>query len=364
MIKRNELDKVLKTSRRFTGGDNSILDVLNSFKITVSSKFFKVEATNAEFASVQWISILDTGVTGELLVPAAKLTDTIGAFLAEDVTFNIVDNKINLSSGKQKVKIIGNSDVMDFPVIPDFPVTFFTVDTKEFSEKLNSVLFCGALDSSNPILRCVSMKYMDGSLKMATSDGYRAAMNELFISSGIDPQLKAAVSIKFLKEVLSLAKGTETIDVAFDGSRIYVRTSNAMFQSVLTNQKIIDPSKGFEQALDFEFDFIGEEADKAAKLAEVFALDSNKPRFVKVEAIEGAITLSAAGEDGEAKVEFPVDFNGEFGGKHGVDIGYFREICKAFDVMTCSLTADSTSKFIFKSAKDPSWKALISSMNV
>ena len=195
-------------------GSRSMLPLLSNVLIQAEDGKLKLTTTDLELrlATEVEAEITEVGVT---TLPARKLTQLIGSFIADEVNFDIdAQDHAKLCCGTAKFTLHG-LPAADFPEAPEFE-TVREVSFKQscFKRMIGAISYAVSADDSRKVLTGILVSMKDEKITLVATDGKRMAMQENIIESG-SVEGDAIVPLKAMTELRRLLEGDEEVTISF-----------------------------------------------------------------------------------------------------------------------------------------------------
>ena len=195
-------------------GSRSMLPLLSNVLIQAEDGKLKLTTTDLELrlATEVEADITEAGIT---TLPARKLTQLIGSFIADEVNFDIdAQDHAKLCCGTAKFTLHG-LPAADFPEAPEFE-TVREVSFKQscFKRMIGSISYAVSADDSRKVLTGILVSMKDEKITLVATDGKRMAMQENIIESG-SVEGDAIVPLKAMTELRRLLEGDEEVAISF-----------------------------------------------------------------------------------------------------------------------------------------------------
>ncbi len=246
---------------------------------------------------------------GEITVNGKTLNDVVSNLSSGSLEIEVKKEQVKITSGSFRSNILGiNSS--DFPVLPGMlDKNSFNLKKDELVDSLSKVLFSVSTDETRPILTGVLFVFMDKSLYLVSTDGFR--LSEVKLKSEINvPNFNIIIPKTVLFE-LSKIEGEESVGVSFNTESnqvIFSMGETLLLSRVIEGdfpdyQKIIPSSSVVTVYVDKM------ELEKSIKLASVFARDSGN--IVKLKVLGEKMTVTAeSSSSGSQEMELGVRTEG------------------------------------------------------
>ena len=195
-------------------GSHSMLPLLSNVLIQAEEGKLKLCTTDLELRLSTEVEaeIAEAGVT---TLPARKLTQLIGSFIAPEVTFDINEqDQAKICCGTAKFTLHG-LPAADFPEAADFE-TVREVKFKQnsFKRMIGSISYAVSADDSRKVLTGILVSMKDEKLTLVATDGKRMAMQESVLEN-VSAEGDAIVPLKAMAELRRLLEGDEEVTINF-----------------------------------------------------------------------------------------------------------------------------------------------------
>jgi DNA polymerase III subunit beta len=288
-ILQENLSKALSICSRFTSSRIQ-LPVLANVLLKAYKNKLLLSATNLETSVA--ISIgAKVLKEGDVTVPARVVAEIISNLDAGQIDLEVEKEalKIKTSSFNSVVSGLNSSD---FPGVPtEVGVDSFKIDSHDFLDALNSVLFAVSNDETRPVLTGVLFMMNKDSLTLVATDGFRLSQKKIN-NKNIKSERKFILPKSVLTE-LSRVVDSESINVS------YKKTDNQLIfgsnDLVLSSRVIEGEFPDFERIIPkdtkIQINLDKEDLLRSVKLAGVFARDS--ANVVKLTVSKDTLEISA-----------------------------------------------------------------------
>jgi DNA polymerase-3 subunit beta len=276
----------------------SILPIYSNVLISAENGQIKLAATNTETTIITFIGA-SIEKEGAITVPAKILKEFVSTLSPSTLIAELKDAVLHISSEKTKSKFNG-VDADDFPKLPQFDekAKYIELDPKAFAAAVGNVAFAAATDEARPIFTGIYLHYVDGTLVVASSDGFRLSEKTLDMKSKM-PEFSVVIPAKTLLEVSRIfANSVEPIKFVLNKEEnlALFSSEDTLVASTILNGDYPDyrriiPS---EHILTAEFD--AAELAEAIKLTNLFLTDSSNAIKLKFNP-EGYIYIGSSGEE-------------------------------------------------------------------
>jgi DNA polymerase-3 subunit beta len=253
---------------------------------------------------------------GSITVSAKKLYEIIRELPEEPISLSVSSNSyLGIRCARSEFNLAGSS-AEEYPTLPTLsPDHMASVQAAILGEMIEKTMYAASLDETRYNLNGVFLEIQPNTekLRMVATDGHRLAYVDRNLGGEISGLADGVIiprkGLAELKRLVDEAD-VEEIEIAFEGNSgvarkgpvtLYMRLIEGEFpkyQQVvpteITHQLIIN-SDAFSQAL-----------------RRVALLSAERSRAVKIDLVEGQLSLSSNNPDlGEAREELDVDYAGE-----------------------------------------------------
>lgn len=246
-LNRNILESALAVAVNYLPSKESDLEG----KVTISTNGEKITISTTNYAETLAISEIEyqsedmlDGSFSKFSIDGKKLLHVIRSVKSERLSFNIGENELTVSGGRNKVKL----ETID--------VTFEFIFGNEGNELNITKLFNGfksilhAIDSNNPKMELngASLQCSKGILSLVATDTRRLAI----YTTDSDSPCDIILSKESIKSILKLFDGLEPSAVVFN-NMITIYTSSISYRAMLVNGTFPQWQRIVPQKLDQTF---------------------------------------------------------------------------------------------------------------
>lgn len=291
----------------------SLLPILSNVLISAENGQIKLCATNTETTIITHIgaSIQEEGA---ITVPARLIREFVSTLSPSTLEGELKGLVLHLSSVKTKSRFNGIS-ADDYPNLPTFPadVEYLELDPKVFTQAVSAVAFAAATDEARPMFTGIYLNYSEGTLTVASSDGYRLSEKILNLKSKVEP-FTAIIPAKTLLEISKIFSTSDEpvkfLLIKEDNMVIFEAEDTLVASNILNgeypNYKKIIPE---EHVLTAEFD--SSDLAEAVKLTNIFSTEDSRAVKLKFNP-NGFIYIASSDEQtGEHESQVPAEIEGE-----------------------------------------------------
>jgi DNA polymerase III subunit beta len=262
-----------------------------------------------------------TSTAGRALVSGRLLADIAKALPPHPVDVSVEGARVTIACGSARFTL-PTMPVEDYPTLPSMPTTAGTVDSEEFAHAVAQVAIAAGRDDTLPMLTGVRLEIDGDRITLAATDRYRLAARELAWKPEQDGISQVAlIPARTLDATAKTLTGGPEVTLALSaggsGEGIIGFTgggTRAGSASRRTTTRLLDVQFPPYQKL-WPTEFAAEAEVAVAPLIEAVkrvALVAERGTPVRMEFVEGGVTLSAGGDDeGRAEEQLEVTISGE-----------------------------------------------------
>jgi DNA polymerase-3 subunit beta len=288
------------------------LSVLNNVLLQAEGSNLVLSATNLEVAVVEKISA-KVSKSGLITIPAKLLTDFINTLPSGQVTIEVKNNHLHISSGNYKSTINGTNseDFPELPLIDTKQAVVFKVNIDDFKHAVAQTIVTASSDTTRPALTGVYFNTSKNSLYLASTDGYR--LSEKKFIDKVSSEIFAIVPAQSLQEVLrSLNDDYEELEILFNENQVKFVLGEIEITSKLIDGSFPDYRQLIPKATDIALTLDKDELLRDTKLAGLFTSSSGGSIVLEAKATESVLSVqSVASELGENNSDIETKVNAD-----------------------------------------------------
>lgn len=339
-VTQENLTKTLNIVARAANTRQTLPILANVLLKTVDNRL-SVAATNLDIAMTQFIGAkIDR--EGAITVPARLLQDLVSSLPSGNLSLELNDNKLKITTAKYQ-SIINGLPAEDFPVMPAITGgSRWSVPAHEFRAALAQVVFAASSDDARPILTGVYFHADAKNLLIAATDSYRLAERKLPIGQSIGGLLVPATAVQDLLRVLG--DGEQAVKITHDDQQASFQAGDVTLVTRLIEGNYPDYAKLIPKTFATTAQLRRDEFINITKVSSLFARESAGSITIKVSADDKQISIrSIASQLGENIAEADAEVKGE--GEVTLNSRYLLEGLQAF--------ADEQVEFCFNGKLEP-----------
>ena len=305
-------------------------------EITLSVFDYEVSAKSTVKANV--------GNEGTVLVLGKLLSEIINKLPKDQVSFELVDNKVNVSSASAKFNLL-TMPTAEYPDLPALPETSGEVEGQVFAQAVTQVAHAASKEDVTPVLTGVLLESKNDSLNLVATDRYRVAVKSIPWKSQVSDSV--LIPARTLQEIARTFSNQGSLAVAIEKTEerqmVAFSANNKSVTSVLLKGNFPAVLSLFPEAIEHEAIANVDEIEEATKRVSL-VVDGDNP--IRYNFSEGSVTIkSITSETAQASEEVTVELIGE-------EIGVSLKPQFVLDGLS-GMTTDHVSFGFTKNAQNP-----------
>ena len=273
----------------------STLPVLSNILIEARKEGLYLSSTNLETSITAYIPAKVSEV-GNTTVPAKIFSDFINALPPLPIEVTLKDETLEVEAEQFRASLATIS-ASEFPEIPK-PGTgeILTIDSSEFAQNLNKVVFAASADEGRPVLNGVLFLRNPDELTLVATDGYRLSKNTIKFKNAGNLTQEFVLPARTLLEVARIAENEEgDISLFLDESKnqTIFKTTNVVISCRLIDgsypeyERIIPKESAIKTQLPVE------ELLRSLRIAAIFAKDIGNVVKLKLDPATKTVEINA-----------------------------------------------------------------------
>lgn len=240
IVSTSDLLSQLNTIKGVINSKNT-MPILDNFLFTLEGNTLKIEASDLETRLETKLTLENVNGSGVVAIEAKRLTDMLGLFSDEPLTFKVdmTTYKIDILSASGKYSIVGVSGE-DFPKnlpLEDESKSSFTIASDILQKAIASTAFATSDDDARPILTGILFELTNEHLRLVSTDSHR-----LTRYTRTDITSETAASFIFPKKPATILKGilakeNADVQVEFDAKQVVVTMPSCVMNCRLIEGK-------------------------------------------------------------------------------------------------------------------------------
>ena len=341
-VSRSLLSDALRKVQSLASGKHS-MPILSNVKIEAKGDKAKFTTTDLDMSVVVEISC-SVSEEGAVTLPAKLMSDAIARAAEGDVLIEVDDatNKAVIRAGSSVFRLSG-LPAAEFPKLPDVDAdaTSFKIPQEVLKTLFRRTAYAMSNDDTRRILRGVHVKYSDGFLTLAATDGRRLAVAEYHPEESFTFEMEYTLPEKAIVELIRHLGSTGDISFA-QGKTQMVATLDS---GIVIYSKLLDDAYPNYAAVIPQDNKIEIVVDRNLLIGAIERVGIfSEANSMKFDIGNGMIRLSSSTESGDSDEPVPVKYTGETI-KASFNHGYILDALKALD--------DDEVVFKFKDGQSP-----------
>ena len=312
-----------------------LIDAKNN-EITLSVFDYEVSAKSTVKANVS--------AEGTVLVLGKLLSEIINKLPKDQVSFDLVDNKVNVTSASAKFNLL-TMPTSEYPDLPRLPETSGEVDGHVFAQAVTQVAHAASKEDVTPVLTGVLLESKNDSLNLVATDRYRVAVKSIPWKSTVTDSV--LIPARTLQEIARTFSNQGSLAVSIEKTEerqmVAFSANNKSVTSVLLKGSFPAVLSLFPENIDHEAIANVDEVEEATKRVSL-VVDGDNP--IRYNFGEGSVTIkSITSETAQASEDVNVELIGE-------EIGVSLKPQFVLDGLS-GMTTDHVSFGFTKNAQNP-----------
>jgi len=303
------------------------LPILGNILLEATEDELRLAATDLEI-SISTKIAMKPDKTGTVTVPAKTFSDIIRELPETDVTVNVDNSRVEVSTKTSNFKLSGIAS-SEFPKIPEYNhQTELKLGGNELVKMVRMTSFAVSMDESRPALNGILWQTSGDKMTMVATDGHRLAKISLDNTKlkGLNDDI--IVPPKAMNAIVKLiGDRQDEVGVLFGDKNIMFRVEDTVISSKLFE----GPYPNYDQVIPQDNDkrmLVSREL-LASSVRRVSILSNSLTHQIKFTLGNNKLILSAANVDlgGEAKEELPCEYKNDKM-ELGYNASYIEDILK------------------------------------
>lgn len=281
---------------------SGVLIEAKSNQITLSVFDYEVSAKSSINANVI--------AEGTVLVFGKLLSEIINKLPKDQVVFELIDNKVNVSSASAKFNLL-TMPTSEYPELPSLPESSGIVEGQVFAQAVTQVAHAASKEDVTPVLTGVLIEASNDSLSLVATDRYRVAVKSIPWESSISDSV--LIPAKTLQEIARTFSNQGALSVSIEKTEerqmVAFSANDKSVTSVLLKGNFPAVLSLFPEAIDHEAIASIDEIIEATKRVSLVVEGDNPIRYNF--SSENVNIKSITSETAQASEDVTVDLIGE-----------------------------------------------------
>lgn len=229
IVSTSDLLSQLNTIKGVINSKNT-LQILDNFLFTLEGNTLKIEASDLETRLETKLELENVNGSGVVAIEAKRLTDMLGLFSDEPLTFKVdlTNYKIDILSASGKYSIAGTSGE-EFPKnmsLEEDSKSSFSIASDVLQKAIASTAFATSDEDARPILTGILFELTNEHLRLVATDSHKLSR---YTRTDIKSDTEA--SFIFPKKPANILKGilakeSNDVQVEFDSKQVIITMSS------------------------------------------------------------------------------------------------------------------------------------------
>lgn len=356
-VTQEKLAKALNLIKDVASSRNE-LPILNNILLRTDGGRLLVAGTNLEIASTQYIGA-KIEKPGSITIPARLVSEFVTNLPSGTVELETKDDHLHITSGKFSSVINGvvADEYPELPTIDETTAIQYEIDVEDLKKAIVQTKIAVSSDMTRAVLTGIYWHNYEGSLYLASTDGYRLAEKRLAKS---DSEVSAIIPASTLSEVSKSIGDEKQITILFDDSQVCFRTGDMEIVSRLIDGKFPDYRQLIPSSSETEIIIKKADFSRVTKIAALFARESGGGITVTASKENSLLSIhSIASELGENTSEASAEISAD--GQVTLNSRYLTEVLNIVDAdeITFSFNGKLSPCVIREQVKNPDYTHII-----
>lgn len=271
-------------------------------QITLSVFDYEVSAKSSINANVT--------AEGTVLVLGKLLSEIVNKLPKDQVSFELSDNKVNVSSASAKFNLL-TMPTSEYPELPTLPASSGSVEGQIFSQAVTQVAHAASKEDVTPVLTGVLIEAKNDSLSLVATDRYRVAVKSIPWSSSISDSV--LIPARTLQEIARTFSNQGSLSISIEKTEerqmVAFSANNKSVTSVLLKGNFPAVLSLFPDSIEHEAIASVDEIEEATKRVSLVVEGDNPIRYNF--STEAVTIKSITSETAQASEDVTVDLIGE-----------------------------------------------------
>ena len=278
-----------------------LIEAKNS-EITLSVFDYEVSAKSSVKANVT--------TEGTVLVLGKLLSEIINKLPKDQVSFELIENKVNVTSASAKFNLL-TMPTAEYPDLPSLPETSGEVDGQIFAQAVTQVAHAASKEDVTPVLTGVLLESKNESLNLVATDRYRVAVKSIPWKSSVSDSV--LIPARTLQEIARTFSNQGSLAVSIEKTEerqmVAFSANNKSVTTVLLKGNFPAVLSLFPETIEHEAIANVDEVEEATKRVSL-VVDGDNP--IRYNFSEESVTIkSITSETAQASEDVTVELIGE-----------------------------------------------------
>ncbi len=276
----------------------------NLLRIDLTQDAVRLSGTNLEL-DIETTIPADVQATGTIAVPAHVFAQVVRALPGDDVTMNVQDTELEVTSGEfaTRLQLV---DPANAPTLA-FPDSFDgTLPASALAETLSRVRYAAAVAEYQAIFRGVKVELGADRTRAIATDGFRLAYADLDAASGLTGDV--IIPARTVDEIAKVLTDGD-VELTADDAQLSLRTSTTRINAKLMDGTFPDYQRVIPDAFPVTITLAADALRDAVARVSVMA-DKTANNRVDLFVKDGTLQITAEGAYGRSQEALTVEQEG------------------------------------------------------
>lgn len=285
--------------------------ILANVLVRATGDKLELLATDREISMRLEVGGVTVEQEGEAAIPQARVSAILNESADESLHLSVEGGRCIITTSDSEFRL-STENAEEFPEIPQFSAEgAFEFDRADFVDMVSKTSFAAHKGKHRYALNGVLLVIEPGIVRMVATDGRRLAHIERKTKSTEGAETSVIVPSKALEQIIRvLGDDDQTVQVSITGNQLIARTRQATVSALLVEGHFPPYDTVIPKDCDKKLDVSRDRLASAVRRAALVTSEDSSCVFLQLEPGRMVIS-SAAPETGEARVELPVEYQGE-----------------------------------------------------
>ena len=289
-------------------------EVLRNIKLQVDSGEAILIGTDQEVGIRQHVDSVETASTGQVLMPASRVTSILRELQEEQVTIEATEQSLVVRGGQSDFNL-STEDPAEFPAVAAFEdENYFTVPSNVLREMIRRTAFATDLESTRDALGGILLEFAADKVTLAATDSRRLAVVSAACESVGETNLDSVSPVVPSKAMQLIEKSLPDSDdpaqIAVHANHVLVKCGGSTVYSRLVEGRFPRYGDVIPKEFKANVELVVSQFYSAVRQAQI--VTSEESRGVDFAFTEGSLTLSSQAADvGKSSVVLPIAYSGD-----------------------------------------------------
>lgn len=273
-------------------GNRTYLPILQCVLFTPEGDKIKIYGTNLQTSAMAWLSVGEYEGDESFAVYGEVLDDIIKSLSYREILFEYSDGTLVIRDGKTKYSLSTVAEVERVPVRTYSENSRkFIIETSILLEMLRRVSFSATTNNAMPALNGVYWEFINNTLRIVASDGYRLAYAEEPLENAND--LDFILPLKGVKQVENLLSNSNApvTEIIYEPSNVTFKIDDIAINICVIEETFPDYKRVIPK--NFKTEMVIENKELQEALKRVMVVCKHGPEKVRFTIKDDTLELSS-----------------------------------------------------------------------